>query len=992
MKKNLSSRRGSALLIVLGVLSFMVVSAVAFSVLMRQSRLPSSFMRQKVTSAYLAKAALANAMAQIDEAIGDNPYPGVGTSGGANNWERRVLMLDNSGGGAAVSTLPLEGLAYIPPPLVNTVRYEMKRSPTAVWKTLGYDAGRYAYTAINVSDYMDVNRLRANVMRDCTASNHISIAYMFENDQHTGDGTVSASAFDDFVESVAQNHETRLVSMADYALAIGSGKFGSTGFTSPFYDYITSPTKDGVMYGDDAQIENIRRQKFVTDSWYPLGFTNQTTTTKALTDADNQPFKSGFASNFDELLRDPLNDQDILRHLNLPERVAFMDYLDDDNVPTSLALPTMESAPMLTGLTITPQANTFQFGVKSDSADDIVTPATKDATTGQVKTPKTVQRLWKITGFNGTPQIGASVTAVFPFKRSTVKKINSLTTFPVQMLVKAYLVPEDKVSENTRLEGSFSCRPTSTDAWRNAWLLADAGDPCVTFLGTGSLSLKNGGEIDDEANTVMEASFLMNAEAPASAAYPIFGVKVTDQEDGSTPACVYDGSRLQSAGGLRSVNLTDAGGTAIAGTENAKFRWMFFAWVRVLGENNKTVDLFPACFKDDNVYNGISLGDAASVMPTTLGEPAQEAVVPVKGPLALDLQLAKFVDATNPLTSDLAADNGGGFDATDAKDLMLYCDDPRYNWAPEDWYASSGAISADGWLSRAKTQQTGASCRSHDIFQFISNQGYLQSLGELQFIPLVRKSWSDYQEANPIGTSFCNNTGRYGGQPFANRTGVGNLANADYMWKTYSFFDYNGGCDPDGSDGAYSPYKWGLVDAPDGAVVSPYAEEELMMAALANTPYDYIVTSLAEAGELTLENGGRKYCFSGFSSEAQIDWEDLEKIAAQVKSQILSTDWWAMDAWREKGDTLFGQSVGCKIHDVDRKFLAAYWKNCFANRQQLFLVFVRAEPTVMGAASSGHTPAQLGARAVALVWREPESSVAADGPHRMRVLFYHQFE
>ena len=40
-----SSRRGSALLIVLGMLSFMIVSAVAFSVYMRMSRAPSSFLR-----------------------------------------------------------------------------------------------------------------------------------------------------------------------------------------------------------------------------------------------------------------------------------------------------------------------------------------------------------------------------------------------------------------------------------------------------------------------------------------------------------------------------------------------------------------------------------------------------------------------------------------------------------------------------------------------------------------------------------------------------------------------------------------------------------------------------------------------------------------------------------------------------------------------------------------------------------------------------------
>ena len=84
------------------------------------------------------------------------------------------------------------------------------------------------------------------------------------------------------------------------------------------------------------------------------------------------------------------------------------------------------------------------------------------------------------------------------------------------------------------------------------------------------------------------------------------------------------------------------------------------------------------------------------------------------------------------------------------------------------------------------------------------------------------------------------------------------------------------------------------------------------------------------------------------------------------------------------------------MHDVDRKFLYSYWKNCFGNEQQLFLIFVRAEPTVMTGDSAGHTPGQLGARAVALVWREPVSTVndlaGETAPHRMRVLFYHEFE
>ena len=217
-------RTGSALLIVLGMLSFMVVSAVAFSIFMRQGRLPSSFLRQRILARQLVKAGLSHAMSDIDAAIGDDPYPNeyrVPAGGGAgtylgdthgwanvsqrNYWRNRVFMGlrgdgypdddENTHLKSTVSTFPLEGLAYIPPPLVNTVRYWARRSPAATWKNLDYDSGRYAFTAVNVSDYFDVNRIRANVMRDSSPENRISIGYLFENDKHTGPGEVSPEKF-----------------------------------------------------------------------------------------------------------------------------------------------------------------------------------------------------------------------------------------------------------------------------------------------------------------------------------------------------------------------------------------------------------------------------------------------------------------------------------------------------------------------------------------------------------------------------------------------------------------------------------------------------------------------------------------------------------------------------------------------------------------------------------------------------------------------------
>ena len=105
-----------------------------------------------------------------------------------------------------------------------------------------------------------------------------------------------------------------------------------------------------------------------------------------------------------------------------------------------------------------------------------------------------------------------------------------------------------------------------------------------------------------------------------------------------------------------------------------------------------------------------------------------------------------------------------------------------------------------------------------------------------------------------------------------------------------------------------------------------------------------------------------------------------------------------------------------RIWNTDKKFLYGFWRECFDVKQQLFLIFVRAEPMLMGGGAVGQTPPQLGGRAMALVWRDPinrstqtlsPSGSGAKGgnggnagtyttggaaPHRTRILFYRQFD
>ena len=204
-------KKGSALLVVLGMVAFMVISAVAFSAYMRYSRLPSSYLLRTSSSRHLAKAALAEAIDIIDVSIGNNPHPGVGDkayayprkhghSASRNYWYNHCFIGTNRLVDAedTVSTLTMEGLAYLPPALINEARYFSRRSAAAVWKTLGFDSGRFAFSAVDVSDHFDINRLRA-ASRSSSDRDRISLAHIFEKAQHTGFAT-EPKVWDDFVK------------------------------------------------------------------------------------------------------------------------------------------------------------------------------------------------------------------------------------------------------------------------------------------------------------------------------------------------------------------------------------------------------------------------------------------------------------------------------------------------------------------------------------------------------------------------------------------------------------------------------------------------------------------------------------------------------------------------------------------------------------------------------------------------------------------------
>ena len=187
------------------------------------------------------------------------------------------------------------------------------------------------------------------------------------------------------------------------------------------------------------------------------------------------------------------------------------------------------------------------------------------------------------------------------------------------------------------------------------------------------------------------------------------------------------------------------------------------------------------------------------------------------------------------------------------------------------------------------------------------------------------------------------------------------------------------------------------------------------MAAFANTPCDWWAAAtntqsrsgkiphIAKNDRLDAKKFNAAYALCEMNGDATLEWLDAEAVAQRFIGAMASrrddntVDWCNVYdglGWDDKdfcGVNGF-QIGGEEPSDVDRKFLYGYWRDCFAVKQQLFLVFVRAEPMMTGGGALGRTPPQLGSRAVALVWRDPTASNDNNTPHRTRVLFYRQFD
>ena len=1152
----MENRRGSALLIVLGFLSFMVISAVAFSIYMRSERMPSSVFRRTTVSRHLVQAAVSRAVSELDNAIRDDPFPGLHASdyparrnnGGRflDEWYGRVFMPPNPGPKACpdhnsggdlwqenryrqdtclmaphdetAAVLNLEALGYVPAPLFNDVRFLSRLTWSAKWRPFDHGAGRFAYVAVNVSDYLDVNRLKDFADAFRSSGSRINLVPLLAGVGSFDDGIRYAGEFRTRMRTTDRGvqNDWPFVSLLDFYLDM---KGGYANCKSPFYDWIgESRSGAGYLEGDG---DLIKSQCFVTDSWLPDA-PNEALAESAIIDLNDrgsgnnqddesgQPFSRDWMQEGNNVTFQDIYNQaksDFVRRVasgNLPrsstlsggqnksplplDAALLKDYLDRDDTPISLALPCVERVPMVAAMGIS-RLN-INLGLEGSTRTE----------NGPMVTT-TLQEVNELTEYKLNPSAlspGVTLTAavMFPFKRT--KDINQ--TFKAKALIRVFLVDETAIG--LRVDGSKPIsymRPSDDADWNESksfqltGLTTEVAPFVFTFVSAEQTINTAGHDILEQQDVPVGNgagnSVIFQFNLPNDFANPIVLTKKVKKHVPTDGGVTPPGPTFPPVYALNASPFAADGSLVETAKDNwrneedfntafgsRRFALHAAAWVYIEHPNGDVVDLVPAIAQDDLLYNSLNNSrvqqqgyDGFNIAGTPIFRFRSSSASAVYD----------VANATSPLNIPAGNWTPGAYCAVD----------PRFNWAPEDWLPRNQTVTGDAWVDwitgrnadNGTDELLAEDGRDSDIFMFVSNQGFLQSMGELAFLPRVTyfSNQTVKDEITPIDLLRIG-CAKYDGTEIQDSDSWRKIPNADLVWRTYRSYNYradrfindygiiwngNESCDflldfcnfYKGSSAPSESQAFRNFGA-KGVRVNPYSDSDsVRMAAFAYTPYDW----WAAAGTNTLWatsnskdsegarrskfkelSNSRKYTFHESSSEAKMKDSEIRAIGKSICDAIRNApastwqnvydglDWYGngtinpFDGKPPYNENVFRNLLGVNLdeplHSVDRKYLYAYWRDCLANRQQLFLVFVRAESGALGSGGDGKVPPQQGGRAVALVWRDPtppqypgltdevsrtrdadqyvrydsnsENGSTVRRPHRTQILFFHQFD
>jgi len=911
-----SQKRGSALLIVLGFLSFLIISSVSFAIYMRLERQASSNYRHATMARHLLNSALFRAMDEIDSelristttnnAIQAPKFP---------DWPGRTrpsAVPNGKENGEEARVLSMEALSYIPAIFVNDVRrYAVTNKDDVVygvdgnqnkysylgakWRPLSMPVnaiagpgsevnayeeavvGRYAYLCVNLSDMLDVNVCRASV-RDAS-TNHVSIGHLFATD----------AACLDF-DTNFRNNDYGYQTLQDFYACME--KRGDTTFGSPIYNWMAG--------GGNSAFNTASKHILVAGGMSKPEPTKSTVAAVNIADkiyrgtANVTAAADAFAT---QLSKIP-DFSDCSAEL----KCMLMDYLDEDNAPywkslcefNGLYRPTTEMVPMIYRI-ILPTANFLKVKVEKGAS---VTSGTETHT--KYNLVLTAPDLIKI-----------SIETLFPFKHWNSRKGKKSTDFTFKLETRAHLVALKFPSTATTDELELSTR--------KAALLNKTPNLSFHF----ELTEPNPDNPMPASESEIIKTCTSKFSVPATSVIELY----TKKDD--------DGTIVSWANGFASGD---------------KIRIALVVFACIKNNDGKYVDMAPGYFNP-----GANPDTKPSLdFTTAISESSANGIID-----RLYFETKDTILVSDSMDSSMLIPVSYPVNWT-----SLVVPDPRYNHKASNWIKGTEGP-GQTTISTVTTDLLGQDGRDGDVYQFVSNQGRLFSPGEFGFLPrpfpAAHDQAADKQLVKNVGATDSEDkdhmfrTIRLYPQGSQSRDPV------------YDYFKVE---NADGTAiGAHvNPLSTNSVvlsaaiermpvDYWHAAALDPVSDATLISANTFSSP-----SILATADWQIIKDGWFR-CLSsaksstGFNSKWNVNLSD-------VYYDPTTFGW-----YNSNQKTIFGSTLSSSLNEIDRKMLYSFSLDSFSDRQQLFLYILRAEATVPSL--GGKTKSLAGGRAVALVWRDP---------------------
>jgi len=503
-KSDKFQEKGSALLVVLGFLTFMIISAVSFCIYMRIERQASSNYRHSLTARHLLESSLYRAMDEVDADLRGDSVVNA-TTKFPYHWEGRVFTSkSNTPEIEDARVLSLEALSFLPASLVNDARYYSTSTNTqfgAKWRRMSMPiegnvdiknnsasssgnksyVGRYAYICVNLSDMLNINGCSPAPGR--SLSNLVSVASLFSSPM---DSTVANKL------SLQCSNDVYYATMQDFYACMwqAKGNFFGGSPDSPYVQFLND--------GKNASFNDAYNHLLVTD-----GFAKAP---PALKDAYNVTLNPPYAmgattinTDFYKAITDMFSDEK--NNFNRQQKIfeaTLVDYLSPDSVGVIRRdVPSSKLAPMICQVRLSP---------------DIITPIiTKEP--NPADPTKFFYKLNLVSDDNALP-LALQVRVCFPFK-NVEDRIK-----PYTLTVEGFI----RIDKEAR-EPNLTCRI--------AQLPTD-----ILFTGTATIDppVING---EGDAQTVQGKCYKWIRPAIAFKNAPAMPIKMADSDDN-----VYEGFNL----------------------------------------------------------------------------------------------------------------------------------------------------------------------------------------------------------------------------------------------------------------------------------------------------------------------------------------------------------------------------------------------------------------------------------------------------------------